>query len=200
MYQAKAEIVSATVHRVRVYRRSKPLTYAAAIELWRTDGDFRGWFNRLLADELFPAYFWECPPVTTACAGRDFEFVVVEAPGLDQIDADPAAFAAEFAKAPAEATLVTVANLGGDALLIVPRPMTEHSAYGHLAAFTRQAPPDQVQMLWQAVGASLAATLAARFGDSPVWLSTAGLGVSWLHVRLDSRPKYYRYAPFTAAP
>ncbi|MGI9175867.1 MAG: DUF6940 family protein [Rhodothermales bacterium] len=24
-----------------------------------------------------------------------------------------------------------------------------------------------------------------------MWLSTAGGGVSWLHVRLDSRPKYY---------
>jgi hypothetical protein len=25
-----------------------------------------------------------------------------------------------------------------------------------------------------------------------IWVSTAGLGVIWLHMRLDSRPKYYR--------
>lgn len=30
----------------------------------------------------------------------------------------------------------------------------------------------------------------------PLWVSTSGLGVSWLHVRLDSRPKYYTYAPY----
>ena len=35
-----------------------------------------------------------------------------------------------------------------------------------------------------------------RLGGKPVWLSTAGLGVGWLHVRLDDRPKYYRHAPY----
>ena len=30
-------------------------------------------------------------------------------------------------------------------------------------------------------------------GDEVKWLSTAGMGVYWLHVRVDSRPKYYRY-------
>ena len=29
-----------------------------------------------------------------------------------------------------------------------------------------------------------------------VWLSTSGLGVYWLHVRLDSRPKYYQFKEF----
>lgn len=28
---------------------------------------------------------------------------------------------------------------------------------------------------------------------SPRWLSTSGLGVSYLHVRIDSRPKYYSF-------
>jgi Family of unknown function (DUF6940) len=30
----------------------------------------------------------------------------------------------------------------------------------------------------------------------PVWLSPAGAGVSWLHLRLDDQPKYYGYAPY----
>lgn len=34
----------------------------------------------------------------------------------------------------------------------------------------------------------------ARLGAKPVWLSTAGAGVPWLHVRLDDHPKYYGYA------
>jgi len=196
MYEATAENVSAEVRRVRVSQRDQPLPYSAAIELWRTDDDFRGWFNRLLAAVPFPAYFWECPPITNACAGRDFEFVLVDSPGLDCVEPDPAAFAGEFDRAPAATTIMTLPNLGSDALLIIPRPLTAWSAYGHLAAFARHAPPEQVQALWQAV----AAALAGRIGERPVWLSTAGLGVSWLHLRLDSRPKYYRYAPFKAAP
>jgi len=28
---------------------------------------------------------------------------------------------------------------------------------------------------------------------NPRWLSTSGLGVSYLHVRIDKRPKYYSF-------
>ncbi|MFO1021395.1 MAG: hypothetical protein U0903_11970 [Planctomycetales bacterium] len=34
----------------------------------------------------------------------------------------------------------------------------------------------------------------------PVWLSTAGAGVPWLHVHLDDQPKYYSHAPYRAVP
>ena len=37
---------------------------------------------------------------------------------------------------------------------------------------------------------------ASALSDQPLWVSTCGLGVYWLHVRLDSFPKYYRYAPY----
>ena len=29
--------------------------------------------------------------------------------------------------------------------------------------------------------------------DRSVWLSTSGMGVSWLHVRIDQVPKYYTF-------
>ena len=50
----------------------------------------------------------------------------------------------------------------------------------------------QQHALWQSVGEAM----ARRVGAKPVWLSTAGAGVSWLHVRLDDRPKYYGYVPY----
>ena len=34
----------------------------------------------------------------------------------------------------------------------------------------------------------------------PTWLSTEGSGVPWLHVRLDSRPKYYHHAAYAEPP
>ncbi|KAL7575598.1 hypothetical protein ACA910_020166 [Epithemia clementina (nom. ined.)] len=32
--------------------------------------------------------------------------------------------------------------------------------------------------------------------NQPVWLSTSGMGIAWLHMRLDQVPKYYTYTPF----
>ena len=46
--------------------------------------------------------------------------------------------------------------------------------------------------LWRAVGDAL----RTRLGSRPTWVSTSGLGVSWLHVRLDRLPKYYTHAPY----
>lgn len=54
-------------------------------------------------------------------------------------------------------------------------------------------PAAQILTLWQRVGAAM----LDRVSGVPVWLSTAGAGVSWLHVRLDARPKYYGYAAYT---
>jgi hypothetical protein len=54
----------------------------------------------------------------------------------------------------------------------------------------------QQRALWQSVGEAM----SRRIGARPVWLSTAGAGVAWLHVRLDDRPKYYGYAPYRAEP
>ena len=76
------------------------------------------------------------------------------------------------------------------------RPLTEHAAYGHLAAFVRAAPGGQIDALWQAVGAALEDAWGRS--PAPVWLSTSGSAVSWLHVRLDARPKYYVHAPYRA--
>ena len=46
--------------------------------------------------------------------------------------------------------------------------------------------------LWRTVGEAV----SERITDRPLWLSTAGGGVAWLHVRLDSRPKYYGHTPY----
>ena len=87
--------------------------------------------------------------------------------------------------------VIAFPNLGNDAILVVPLPTDQRPAadYVHLAAFVRRAPAEQVHELWRVVGAAM----EARLSDQPLWLSTAGMGVAWLHVRLDTRPKYYGF-------
>ena len=88
------------------------------------------------------------------------------------------------------------ANHGHDATLIAPCPRVSLSAYPHLAAFIREAPERQRHALWQGVGKALERRLDGR----PLWLSTAGLGVYWLHLRLDSHPKYYSFQAYRKPP
>ena len=177
--------------RFALSRDGAPVGYGRVLKLWRLDEGFRTAFMRVLAEAPFAAYRWETPPVTQATVARPFAFVLLDAPELDS-PADAVSFADRFANAPGAHTVVDFPNLGGDAILVVPKPMAASSAYTHLAAFIREAPAAQRHELWQTVGAAM----EARRGVRPVWLSTAGAGVAWLHVRLDSRPKYYGHRPY----
>lgn len=170
-----------------------PAAYSSVIEAWRSDADFREWFNKLLADATFAAFRWETPPVTSKTVNRPFEFVLLNSPHLAP-NPDPSAFSDRIDGNP-EPQVLSFSNLGGDAIMVVPRELTSRSAYGHLADFVRYAPESQKHALWQAIGEAM----AQRIGARPVWLSTAGGGVSWLHVRLDDRPKYYGFAPYRSA-
>jgi hypothetical protein len=169
-------------------------TYAEVVEAWRSAVNFREWFSALLAGATFSAFRWETPPVTTMTVDRPFEFVLLDSPGLAR-KPDPNAFKEHFDRKSGSEVL-SFPNLGGDAVMVVPRQIASTSAYGHIAAFVRHAPESQIHALWKAVGDAM----ARRISNRPVWLSTAGGGVSWLHVRLDDRPKYYGFAPYRTAP
>lgn len=175
--------------RFSVSKGPAPATFADVLRGWREDLAFRALFNDALAESPFEAFRWETPAITAATASRAFEFVLLDSPGLARRP-DPTAFAEHFRKD--AASVLAFSNLGRDATMVVPRPIADPSAYGHLAAFVRLAPEGQRDDLWRAVGLAM----AKRVGRKPAWLSTAGAGVSWLHVRLDDRPKYYGYEPY----
>ena len=61
---------------------SRPATVADVVRGWQGDAEFRSLFNTLLADTPFASFRWETPAVTTATAGRPFEFVLLDSPGL----------------------------------------------------------------------------------------------------------------------
>jgi hypothetical protein len=188
MWTFPGEELSNGVLRFAVERAGKAVAFADVIGVWQTDADFRSRFNAVLAEAPFSAFRWETPSVTASTARQPFEFVLLDEPGLAR-PTDAEAFAEHFREAE---DVVCFANLRGDATLIVPCPVADHSAYGHLAAFVREAPESQRDLLWLMVGEAM----SHRIGTTPVWLSTAGAGVSWLHVRLDDRPKYYGHDPY----
>lgn len=172
-------------------RDARAATYAEVMFFWQTEAAFRAYFTALLAASPFAAFRWEAPPVTAATVGRAFEFVLLDAPDLAR-PTEPNAFAEHFTEEP----VVTFPNLRGDAVLVVPCPASAEPCYGHLAAFVRHAPEEQQNALWARVGEEA----TRRLGPKPAWVSTAGAGVSWLHIRIDSTPKYYGHSPYRVAP
>lgn len=189
MWTCRTEDLSDGGLRMALYLGGRPATFEIVIHAWRHDADFRRQFNDLLATAPCSAFRWETPSVCTSTLSKPFEFAILECPELER-PVDVLTFAEHFPHA--SEGIATFSNRGGDAILVVPAPMADSGAYGHLASFVRMAPETQRQRLWQVVGDAI----AARINKSPVWVSTAGAGVSWLHIRLDDRPKYYSYDPF----
>jgi hypothetical protein len=142
-----------------------------------------------------------------------FEFAMVNEPALKRFAErapDRFAFEEHFSKCMNEysnhdesdgrknkPTVCSFENLGGDARMVSPLPQknVDDANYSHLAAFVRNAPSNQVMEFWTLGAAQYLDVLKQREGKS--WFSTNGMGVAWLHLRLDSQPKYYSYDPFT---
>ncbi len=159
----------------------------------RTERELRGALTQALSASRHPSFFWECNRRPADGDGR-MSFVLVDAPPLARLTPSSAPFDAHLAAT--DGLVATFPNLGGDALLVVPRSVGRPDSYAHLAHFVRRAPGEQVDALWVAVGDALEHW--RREGRGRVWLSTSGLGVSWVHVRLDRRPKYYVHRPYRA--
>lgn len=186
---------SGQVHRYRLRLGKRRLRYVDVLDRWQEDPEFVRFFSGVLADSEFLAFRWETPPLTLGTVEVPFEFVLVDTPGFVRRPPDRSAFREAFHGAADPGGIVEIDNLGGDAGLVIPLPQADPEAYGHLAIFLREGPREQVDALWRHVAKSV----WGRLGTRPLWLSTAGGGVAWLHVRLDSRPKYYHYEPYRRA-
>lgn len=180
--------------RYRILGDDGTMSFRAVFEALSGDQRFAAWYARLLADAPFEAFFWEHPPLTADTMGADAEFVLLRAPALAGIRENPRPFRAHFDAAQGAATVV-FGNLGGDATLVAPAPVEPRRCCAHMAAFLREAPDGAVLDLLRVA----ARTVMDSVGRQPLWVSTSGLGVAWLHVRLDSFPKYYQHQPYRRA-
>jgi hypothetical protein len=157
-------------------------------------------FVSILSNANMDAFFFETKGVTYSTASeKAFEFVLVESTYLYKfadVEQDPLIFGEHFAQC-TDAFGCVFPSLGGDSMLIAPKPTAGMggNVYGHLAAFVRRAPKDQVIQFWKLVMETYLRRID-EIDPEMVWLSTDGTGVAWLHIRLDPRPKYYDYTPF----
>lgn len=171
--------------RFRIAEGNTVLSHNRFLNLLRNDIHFIEFYNKHLADCKFEAFFWENKPITQNNLEEDYECTLVESDFLTDVKPDTSTFNSYFRS---KQDVVVLPNLGGDAKLVVPCPVSENSIYTQIGNFVRQAPKAQVKEFWRRVGTEMLSQLEAE----PKWLSTSGLGVYWLHARVDSTPKYYQ--------
>ena len=194
------------------------MTFSDVLALWNSESPlataFMGEFVSLIAGEAGidmarDAVYFETPPVSSATASHTpFEFVLLPALSLGRVRVDGTPFSSQLARCQTSRgeDVVVFPSLGRDANLVVPCPtsgvadaLTMLQTHAHVAAFCRASllqSGTAASSLWRRVARAFEATLSSRAPDEPTFLSTSGDGVAWLHVRLDSRPKYYQYAPY----
>lgn len=155
------------------------------LDLLKNSSSFRNFYSQQLAACDFEAFLWENKPITKNNIDQDYECTLIDNHYLAGCSPDPHTFGQYFQS---DKPAVCFPNLGGDAQLIAPCPRKTPDCYTHLASFVREADSQQQEALWRMA----AQTMHHAINEQPRWLSTNGLGVSWLHLRIDRQPKYYR--------
>eukprot|EP00055_Hartaetosiga_balthica_P007242 m.24564 g.24564 ORF g.24564 m.24564 type:complete len:282 (-) comp5670_c0_seq1:902-1747(-) len=170
-----------------------------AASLESTFSSVTGVLMNALRNHVASALFFECRPITHDTLDEAFEFVLVDASDeFEGVKASDRQFKKYLAMEGEKADVVSFLNLGKDARLVVPKCAhgMSPSEYVHLKKFSDYAPIHQQVDFWSVVGASVMRTVSSLPKSTPVWVSTSGLGVFWLHMRLDSNPKYYTFKEY----
>jgi len=147
----------------------------------------------------FTAFFFETTPTCPDTLYTDvFEFVLVRSKALKHVQvADMETFSEHWEE---DTLAASFWNLGMDAALISPEPsdrISDNLVYAHAANFFRGTvhAPELGNSVWKTVGETLESFMEER-PKQKLWLSTSGLGVRYLHFRVDSIPKYITYPPY----
>lgn len=192
MYRVEARSVPGGIE-ADLLRGAQPLRFDAFFELLEGDRDFGLWLSDFLLGVGFRAAYWEFPQLSRQRLSGHCRFVLLDAPPLLAAKSSELAFAEHFVAVDQHGA-VCFPSLGGDAVLVAPTPRRPLLPYGHLLSFLAHAPREQILALWQL----LAEQMIAALEQGPRWLSTSGLGVPWLHIRIDHRPKYYQHRAYLA--
>ncbi len=191
-YIFNKSIISNNTIKYTVNSESGKLTYRDFINLLKAKDNnflrtFKDELNRASAE--FPGYFWECIPVSSNTINKPFEFVLVNSGALNNIRQDYSSFQEKFGR---NNDVVSFASFSGDTLIV---PIPKGSDYKNINKFTDNTSIGQWEAFWQKVGEKMEENLINANGATR-WLSTSGLAVHYLHIRIDKRPKYYNHQEY----
>ena len=147
--------------------------------LMRHNIKFKKEFVSILRNCTFSAYYFQCDKLNF---NKAFSFTLIDAPELVKIQCDYKTFDKQLKNT---CKVCVFPNLGKNATLIVPNYKIGKNTgvdYRSIATYFKTA------------GMAALIRLVEAMGDNVYencYLSTSGLGVHYLHVRIEDTPKYY---------
>jgi hypothetical protein len=193
-------------------RRTTALAWEDVLNLWKVDDDFMNLFQRTIQELPFENFYLEMSPLSKRVKRTNtFKFAAIDAPHLAHVTVDTTAFA-PMINAPVinavsgagttgttvdENMIAVFPNLSKTSVLVAPAlidEVTDRHAYSQISYFVRSADPaikTQQRELWKSLGREIEYEIE-RDSERPLWVSTDGENVSYLHVRLDRTPKYFK--------
>lgn len=181
--------------RLTIKEGDQILSFAQVIQHWVNSSAFRDFYTSTLLQHGGNGCFWEHPRLNKETVDQAYECVISRTDTFSRLAANfnPFKNAVQAGK-----TISVFPNLTGVAQLIVPAPTGAGDFNGRdLIAFLKTADEARCHKLWIVVGQQVTAAIAE--GSSFQFLSTHGLGVLWLHIRLEQRPKYYHHRPYRSS-
>lgn len=185
MFNIKLEKEQPDILKLFLLENDSSISYRKTLELWANNQEFCQFWIKQLKDIPFTGFLWETPPISQELVEQPFECVFIKRDVFNRLNPNTRAYRSYFNKEP----VVDFPNLGKNATLVVPCPVDKDDCYTHLGRFTTSAPENQQLALWKRVGE----LGLEQLSEKRIWISTHGLGVYWLHIRLDTYPKYYHY-------
>jgi hypothetical protein len=182
-----------------ISEKSYKVTFKDVINLWIHSKKFRKTFSKLLADVPFKAYMWKC--VSLDSVNKHFEFNVSNSKKLARISTKAGPYRKYFKDHKANTgSVISFISNSNDTFLVVPYGPRDSKKYKDLASFMRKGTDDQIDKLWKTFGKQVHRIYNTKYPifnnndkNRPLWLNTHGLGVYWLHLRIDIEPKNYVY-------
>ena len=169
------------------------LKWKDVLHLWQHDNAWTTEFCDTLSKVQYPDFFWETTPLKQGMQSLDapFECVLLDARGrLASRNPDASAFGSNFSAC--SSGVAVFPNLDGDATLVVPCSIQDSNGNQTIATFLRKTDDRGRQLnFWKRTAEAIVSELSKQ-PKSPLWVSTDGRGVPWLHVRLDMTPKYFK--------
>ena len=150
-------------------------------------------FERFLKDYVdllktidYDEYFWEHPKLIADSLMDEYEVSIVESKRLNFVKPNSNPFSQYFK---GDDSVVTFSNRGGNAILIVPEPDKNSNDFSTISRFVNNAETSLSIEFFKTVFGEWYRNFKGN--TNYLYLSTHGLGVHWLHVRIDEYPKYY---------
>ena len=173
------------------FENNIPISFGDAMKLLNMNKSFRSLVAEAFKRVPFKHYMFGFTKINSEADKRNpFKIFFKNSPEFKNITADPEPFLQYFQDSKKKWTKFL--NIGRDTLLLVPCPpkaQPNYEYYKSIGDYVENHSSKDFEEVLKNIG-----YIASRL-KAPMYINTHGFGVHWLHIRIDTKPKYCTWFP-----